>query len=648
MRPACVFLALFLILAACSEPFIFRAKRLRSLDTIFSPLPWAPPDSIRTAAGTPGPDYWQQRADYEIHASLDPATHMISATEIITYTNNSPHDLAYLWIHLEQNLARADSLGTQIEDERDDHSSPRQSQGVIIESIRALDDRAGTVSFTVHDTLARIELPAPISARGGQARLEVAWRLTLVEDETVRMGLNTESKDGPIYELAQWFPAVAVYDDVHGWNTLPYLGGGEFYSNFGAYDVRITLPREYLCAASGVLQNPQVVLTAEQVDRLQRAATSDEQEWIRSTDEVNDPASRPAGEGPLTWHFRGETMRTFAWAASPAFIWDAASVEIETQKGPTRILCQSMYPREVLPNWALSSRFIQHAVSFYSEFLTPYPYPQMANIYGTEGGMEYPMLIFCRDDGTAPDLFGVTDHEVAHTWFPMMVNNDERRHVWMDEGFNVFVNQYSTRAWCGEGEEDLEIDEVIRRMREPDQQSIMTPPDQMDSVGWLGYDKPAAGMVLLREVILGSDRFDRAFREFLRAWSFKSPQPEDFFRAIENSAGEDLAWFWRGWFYETSLLDQAITDAEVEWIDDASMWRVTITLRNCAEMVMPAPLRITYEDDSTEDRRVPVQIWFTRNEVEYSWFSAQRPVHIEIDPDHLLPDINRSNNLWRK
>ncbi|RMF71402.1 MAG: M1 family peptidase, partial [Planctomycetota bacterium] len=459
-------------------------------------------------------------------------------------------------------------------------------------------------------------------------------------------------EQGRIFEYAQWFPCVCVYDDVYGWNTLNYLGSGEFYTNYGDYEVNLTLPREYVATATGVLQNPAEVLTATQRQRLQTARESDEPVAIIAEDEVGTAAARPPGTGPLTWRFKAENVRTFAWAACDAFRWDACAATITDLSGAQRkVLCQAFYPREAKA-WAAehdkggAARAVKHAIEFYSEFVYPYPYPQMSNVNGPEGGMEYPMIVFCGSRKNARGMFGVTDHEVGHNWFPMLVNTDERRHVWMDEGFNSFINVYSRSDYYEKKQLGrASADVVVGNMLRPDQQPIVTHPDQMlgGRVGFLGYRKVAAGLVALREHVLGPERFDRAFKTYVRRWAFKSPRPADFFRTIEDVAGEDLAWFWRGWFQSTGTLDQSIVTVR----QDRESKTATIVLANRGRLVMPVALEIKYDDGQTERRRVPVEAWYSSNRIEHRLpTQGRRIVAVRIDPDELLPDVERRNNVW--
>lgn len=622
-----------------------RTAQPRPDTTIFSPLDLPAPNGTRLGSGAPGPDYWQQQVDYVIEATLDEPTKRLDASMKVTYHNNSPHALDYIWLQLEQNLFKPDSDGSLSRAggvmrafESDFHG------GFDIAHVRSGGE---DLEFAIYDTLARVNLPEAI-APGEVYEFEVGFAFTM-PPYMRRMG-SQKVDQGTIFEYAQWFPHVCTYDDVYGWNTLPYLGTGEFYTNFGNFDVSLTVPRDHIVAATGDLENAHDVLTIKQITSLARARNSDATVVIRSIDEVGDPSSRPAGEGPLTWRFTARNVRTFVWASSPAYAWDACTAKVTDLEGVTRnVLCQSVYPGEA-GAWfhdhedGGSSQYIKHAIEFYSEFVYPYPYPQMTNVNGPEGGMEYPMMVFCGARNSPRGLFGVTDHEVGHSWFPMIVSTDERRHIWMDEGFNTFMNMYSRANRRGS---EVNIGRARRQTMDDARQGgqpIVMAPDQMSSrwVGRLGYRKTGYGLYLLREYILGPERFDFAFKTYVRRWAFKSPQPADFFRTMEDAAGVDLAWFWRSWFIESTSLDQAVTE-----VSQSEGKPVRVTFFNNNEMVMPLEFDVTYDDESVERRRLPIEIWFSTNRWTASWDTEGRMVTgIEIDPDGILPDVEPENNTW--
>lgn len=599
--------------------------------TIFSKLDLPTPNRLRTASGAPGPDYWQQQVDYAIEVSLDLDTRLIHGRERVTYTNNSPEPLDYLWVHLEQNRLRADSIGERVGGGDAVGGDSENNDGV---KVLELSSRGQPLPYQVYDTMMRVEVPAAVAPGGGTFEFDVTWEFTVPSKVFRRYGTR-KVRQGTTWEIAQWFPAVAVYDDVYGWNTLPYLGNGEFYTNFGNYDLRITAPRDHIVVASGVLQNPADVYTQTQRDRLAQARRSEETVVIRTAEEVGSADSRPAGEGPLTWHFRAENVRTVAWASSEAFILDAVS-------GGDDLLVQSVYPEEDERTWSQSSQMLRTAILGYNRRWFPYPYPVATNVSGVEGGMEYPMIIFCRA-GDERGLYGVTTHEIGHNWFPMMVNTDERRHAWMDEGFNTFINIYSGQDWFGKPPSS-QTGRMGAMMGTISRAPIATPADQLGGMelGLLQYQKTGTGLQMLREHILGAERFDFAFRTYIRRWAFKSPQPADFFRTMEDAAGMDLAWFWRGWFLEAAKLDQAIDGVR----QSTSRRGARITFTNLQRMVMPLVYKVTFVDDTTEVHNVPVQVWFTSNRVVQRLDTVKEVRKVELDPDHLFPDASRNNNEW--
>ena len=477
-------------------------------------------------------------------------------------------------------------------------------------------------------------------------QLHLEFSFTVPEEGADRMG-RLETDRGTVYQIAQWYPRVFVYDDVNGWNALPYLGQGEYYLEYGDFDVEITVPRDFIVAATGRIGNPEEVLTAEQRRRLERARGSAETVAIVGPDEVGRPGTRPEGAGPLTWRFAADSVRDFAWAASPAFIWDAAGWE--------GALVASYYPREGLgrpgrPGWEEATQFGRHSVRFYSETWERYPYPWIVNVAGPVLGMEYPGIVFCAVEARGAALFGVTDHEIAHQWFPMMVGSDERRHAWMDEGFVTFLGHYSANAFFSErGVEraggPLSAEEIARVMRSPaGRQPIHTRADRIrrDALGFLAYRKPGAALVLLREVVLGPERFDPAFRAYIDHWRWKHPQPADFFRLMESAGGMELDWFWRGWVFGTGTLDQAI--AGVERAGDT----LRVAVENRGELVMPAVLQVNYADGTTERVEIPVEAWFTRNRFTATVVRDGAPAvrNVQLDPGKRLPDVDRTNNVW--
>src|SRR5919112_1390888 len=552
------------------------------------------PNRVRTGAGAPGPEYWQQRVDYVIRASLDTVANTVTGDERITYHNRSPDTLRYLWLQLDQNLFKSSSRGAQLFDQNSRFGTRGAEGGVTLTRVMS-GTLPGTgrrpsartaLKYLVNGTVMRIDLPRPLPP-GGRELLEIGWSFPFGPNSN-RMGI--EQIDGSyVYEVAQWYPRLAVYDDVRGWNTDQYLGQGEFYLEYGSFDVSLTVPANMLVAATGTLQNPAQVLTATQRSRLARARTSDSTITIRGKDEVGDPASRPASSsGTLTWRFTADSVRDFAWAAARHFVWDAA------RSNGGRTLAMSFYPPSAEPIWNQSTQYIRFAVENYSSWYR-YPYPVAINVNGIEGGMEYPMIVFCRNRTDPAALFSVTDHEIGHTWFPMIVGNNERLHAWMDEGLNTFMNYYNWEkkypgVYNRRGNPGIYIPYALTGREEP----IVTPADRIrGSLSVTAYTKPGLGLILLRDRIVGRERFDPAFREYIRRWAYKHPTPADFFRTIEDAAGEDLSWFWRAWFYTTHRLDQAVDSVTIA---DSAGVVSQVHLRSASPMPMPVELDIRMDD----------------------------------------------------
>ncbi len=608
----------------------------------FSPLPRPTPNRYRAASGAPGPEYWQQRVDYRIRATLDPRAHRITGSQTLTYTNNSPDTLRHLWLQLDQNLFDPESRGAAIASPEGRFRGAFAGGGFQVDDVRVGgEEGSADAEVLVEGTTMRVSLPEPLPPGGGRLELSMDFGFTVPELGADRMG-RFAAGQGTVYQVAQWYPRPFVYDDVRGWNVLPYLGQGEWYLEFGDFDVEITVPRDFVVVATGRLANAQEVLTVEQRARLERARRSAETVPIIAADEVGRPATRPAGEGPLTWRFTAEEVRDFAWAASPGFIWDAASWQ--------DVLLMSAYPREGLgsdgrPGWEASTAYVRHAVRHYSEMWHPYPYPVAINVAGAVTGMEYPMIAFCSVQARGRGLFAVTDHEIGHMWFPMLVGSDERRYFWMDEGTNSFLNHYSARDFFDGEVQPLPVmaDQMGRAMRSAlGAEPTMTPTDRTreQALGFVAYQKPGYALLLLREHVLGAERFDPALREYIRRWANRHPQPADFFRTIEDVAGEDLSWFWQGWFYGTGTLDQALTGVE-------SGDTVRVMVQNRGELVMPVEVRVVFDDGSSETRRIPIEAWYGSDRFVLRVPSGGRNVRaVQLDPDGRLPDVDRQNNVW--
>ena len=611
--------------------------------------------ATRSASGKPGPEYWQNSADYKIDVSLNDVTKEISGSETITYTNNSPDALDFLWMQLDQNLFKIDSRGKSIVPIRGSRNGDKGKNfdgGYGINTIKLIykKGRRSTevnTTYSIVDTRMKVNLPKALEANGGTVGIKIDFSFTSPDYGSDRMGV-LETKNGRIFTLAQWYPRMCVYDDVSGWNTLPYLGAGEFYLEYGTFDVNITAPSNHLVVCSGALLNPSEVYTQEQQNRLKKAEASDATVMIRSEAEVTQPSSRPTNSPTLTWKFRIENSRDVAWASSAAFILDAARINLPSGK---KSLAMSAYPVESVgqDGWSRSTEYTKASIEHYSEKWLEYPYPAAINVAGNEGGMEYPGIVFCNYESKTARLWGVTDHEFGHIWFPMIVGSNERLHAWMDEGFNTFINSLSTEEFNnGEYKERKSNMHRMSSVFVNDRlEPIYTSPDNLKerNLGVLAYYKPSTGLVLLREQILGPERFDEAFTAYIDRWAYKHPTPDDFFRTMENVAGEDLRWFWRSWFINSWKLDQAVTS--VKYVKNDPTQGAIITIANLEQMPMPVVVELKTKSGNVTRKTLPVEIWKRNVSWEFKVDTTEELDKVVIDPDFVLPDVNSSNNKWR-
>jgi hypothetical protein len=603
----------------------------------FRQLELPAPTLLRNGAGRPGSAYWQQRVDYRIRATLDPEHQEIRGRETIHYVNRSPDRLSYLWLFLEQNICGPTSITERLDQPPlvflgsiFDFSCKGFAGGLRLERVRlGLRD----LKPVIYGTTMRVDLPRAL-APGAFLDLDVVWRFTVPDYGAGRMG-----HDGTDYVIGQWYPRVAVYDDVRGWNHEPYIGAGEFYLEYGSFDVSLTVPATYIVGATGVLRNPEQVLTAEQRARLARARSSAEPVAVISGDEAGRPEqTRPTVSGPLTWHFTADSVRDFAFGAAPNFRWDAS--------GYRGILVHTLY-RPSAPEWEEANRMVRSGLQYYSEQWYPYPYPQMTSIEGPIEGMEYPMITFDPRSPTREERQWVLAHELGHQWVPMIVGSNERLYPWMDEGFNTFIDLgNAARYFAGSAYGDsIEVhplhlypDHAVPGQEQP----LITRPVESKDLFWTGYQKPALMMQTLRYEVLGRERFDPAFREYLRIWAFKHPTPADFFRLMRDESGMDLDFFWRDWIYTTARLDQAVDSVGVA----DSVQKVFLT--NRGTMTLPLEMDLTYADGSTERVRLPVEMWNLGPAFAYRVRGDKRVTAVEVDPRHALPDVDRSNNRLRR
>ena len=560
------------------------------------------PNVYRTASGAPGERYWQQEADYVINATLDETQRRITADSKIHYTNHSPDTLRYLWLQMDQNRFKNDSLDrrsrTVTGEDRVSYSDLRLQQSSAdtehgYQDVAVLNAKGQALPFTIVDTMMRIDLPQPLNS-GESIDFEIKWAFNIINEEALggRGGYEYfEKNDTELFFLAQWFPRMAAYSDYDGWHNKAFLGRGEFTLEFGDYEVYLTVPNNHIVSATGELQNPKQVLTKTQQQRLAQAS-SDKPRFIVTPEEAKTN-EQTAATGTKTWHFKADRVRDFAWASSSKFIW-GAMIHEQPEAEQKQVLAMSFYPNEAEPIWSqYSTHAVVHTMEVYNRFSFAYPYPTAQSVNTWErGGMEYPMITFngyrpepwekaksattkWDDDSiTEPPitysrrvkygLIGVIIHEIGHIYFPMIVNSDERQWTWMDEGLNSFLEYVAELEWeenYPAYRDDANIlDYIPAYMTSANQVPIMTQSDSILQFGPNAYSKPAAALTVLRETVMGRELFDFAFKEYAQRWKFKRPTPADFFRTMEDASGIDLDWFWRAWFYTTDHVDIAISD----------------------------------------------------------------------------------------
>jgi len=553
----------------------FEGRKFEQMGTI---LPT--PNSYRTASGAPGHEYWQQKADYVIDVELNDENQTLSGYEVITYTNNSPDPLSYLWLQLEQNIRNVDSDSYST---ADSYINQDMSKSRIIElighsydlgfNIIEIKDMDGNdLQYVINKTMMRVNLPETIQ-RGQQYSFSVKWNYNINDRIAVggRSGMEYFPEDGNyLYTIAQFFPRMAVYDDVNGWQNKQFLGRGEFTLPFGDYKVKIKVPSDHIIASTGQLQNPEEVLTPNQITLFEKAKTSDVPVIIVSQEEV-EKKEKVKAKGYKIWEFHAENVRDFAFGSSRKLIWDAMGVDIA---GKT-VMAMSYYPKEANPLYEeYSTRVVAQTLKTYSKYTIDYPYPVAISVEASNG-MEYPMICFNygrpNKDGKYSDrlkrgMISVIIHEVGHNFFPMIINSDERQWSWMDEGLNTFVQYLTEQEWDSDYPSRRGPPEKIVPYMKGSKDymvPIMTNSEQVKQFGSNAYAKPATALTILRETIMGPELFDYAFKEYSKRWAFKHPSPADFFRTLEDASAVDLDWFWKGWFYTTDNVD--IEVADVTW-----------------------------------------------------------------------------------
>lgn len=545
------------------------------------------PNSYRTGSGAPGENYWQQRADYVISAELDDATQTLTGSETITYYNNSPDALTFLWLQLDQNLFASNSMTnvTKTGSVRDSIPASffKNAAGVTVSDykggyqIKSVKDASGkNLPYVINNTMMRIDLPAPLKT-GEKVSFSIAWSFRESDRQIFdgRGGFEYFPEDGNyVYTFAQWFPRMCVYDDYEGWQNKQFLGQGEFALVFGNYNVKLTVPADHIVGATGTIQNPKDVLTREQLERFEKAKKSFDEPVLIVTPEEAAKKEKTKSTKKVTWSFAAENVRDFAFASSRKFIWDAQAVKVGT-KTP---LAQSLYPKEGNPLWQKeSTKAIRNALELYSARTFEYPYPVAYSVHSAAQGMEYPMICFNggrpNKDGsfskqTLTGMVSVIVHEVGHNFFPMIVNSDERQWSWMDEGLNTFLEKETIRERYPDLFGTHGTPKGIAPFMRGDKSQMRPIMAMSDNIrrsefGPNAYSKPSAALTVLRETVMGPELFDQAFREYSQRWAFKHPKPADFFRSMEDASGTDLDWFWRGWFYTTDNVDVDL--AGVKW-----------------------------------------------------------------------------------
>lgn len=699
------------------------------------------PNDYRTASGAPGHRYWQQKVDYSIDVELNENEQKIVGSEQITYTNNSPDTLKYLWLQLDANRFAPQSRANL------HHAAPSLADRVSFDRMESIQKATtfpggvkvgGVINATtgrklnhsVVGTNMRVDLPEPLVS-GQQFTFDVKWSYQ-IPDVTVlraRGGYEHFKEDGNnIYEIAQWFPRLCAYSDAAGWQHKEFLGRGEFALEFGDYVVRLTVPSDHVVGATGELMNPEDVLTDSQRQRLDESRTAEQPVFIVTPEEAKqNQSSRNASK--KTWVFKARNVRDFAFASSRKFIWDAMGHD----SGGNRVLAMSFYPNEAEPLWSkYSTQAIVHTLEVYSKYTFHYPYPVAISVNGPVYGMEYPMICFNgprpEEDGTYSKrtkyaLISVIIHEVGHNYFPMIVNTDERQWTWMDEGLNTFLQYLAEVEW----EDDYpsrsgEPRKITGYMKSNNQVPIMTNSESILQFGPNGYSKPATALNILRESILGRDGFDFAFKEYSQRWMFKRPYPADFFRSMEDASGVDLDWFWRGWFYSTDHVDIKVANVRHYQIDRGDPAQTSaqqkkerdeepkslseqrnrslpkrvdrypdlkdfynshdeldvsdddkkkfakflkdltpeqrrllglkthfyiVDLENTGGLVMPVVLKLTHDDKTTREIRLPAEIWVKNANATSHLLLSKKPVHsVELDPHRESADVDRSNNYF--
>jgi hypothetical protein len=628
-----------------NNPGSNHGNRFEQLGTI---LPT--PNEYRTASGAPGPKYWQQRCDYVIQCELDESNRKLIGKETVTYFNQSPNTLDYLWLQLDENQhSNTNNAGYENSNPMPNQVSLNDLQrmtgqkdkeyGVNIVSVKSTTGKP--IPYIVNKTMMRIDLPKPLKA-GQQFTFVIDWNYFIADRMKYggRGGYENFTEDGnDIFTITQWFPRLCVYSDFQGWQNHQFVGSGEFALTFGNYKVSITVPEDHVVMSTGLCQNYEQVLDNKQIARWKKAQKGDDVYEIVTLDEAVAREKNKALK-KKTWVFHADSVRDFAWGSSRKFIWDAMPITVEGK----RILCMSAYPKEAYNLYRrFSTKAVAHTIRSYSKFTIPYPYPVAQSIEASNG-MEYPMICFnygrCEKDGTYSEgikngMLGVIIHEVGHNFFPMIINSDERQWTWMDEGLNTFVEYLTEELWDNKFPSSRgPAYKIVDYMKLPKDQlePIMTNSENIAMFGPNAYAKPATGLNILRETIMGRELFDFAFQEYCRRWAFKHPTPADFFRTMEDASAEDLDWFWRGWFFNTDPVDISLDT--VKWsVVDTSYKEPKVTEDRKRSIVIPKPILNSYEDISKirnrEDKSIVFATEADTSLQDFYWRYARNLVQLE-------------------
>ncbi len=635
-----------------TAPAVVAAGAPVAMDTASRPRPYplfesrsfaqAVERGTRLRTGAPGPRYWQQWSRYAIEATYAPETGLLEGRSTITYINRSPGNLAALYVHLHGNVFAPEAVKNR---------PVPTSGGVTLTRFAVRGQEMPALSsanprgYRLNGTVMGIPMSTPLAA-GDSVTLEFAWRYTVPPNGAPRGG-----RDSTVAFVSYWYPQMAVYDDVNGWQIDPYMTNAEFYMGYGDYDVAITLPAGYLIGATGTLRNAEEVLSAATRERLDRARAGDSVVHVVATADQGAGKATAAGR-QLTWRFRAERVRDFAWGTSRRYNWDATRAVGGGAAGggsaDTALIHSFWVPQAAANAWAENARYGKFSIEFLSRFLWPYPYPQMTSIQGPPscGGMEFPMITCIGgSQWETTSMFGVTVHEIGHMWFPMQVGSDEKRHSWQDEGLTQFNEGNAEKAFFNEAESStiLGAQRAYLGLAQSDREvELMRHGDLYPSYGTFGtasYMKPAAILHMLRGM-LGEETFMRAYREYGRRWQWKHPTPLDLFNTFDDVAGRDLDWFWRTWFYETWTLDQAVGRVT------PSANGTTIVVEDRGLAPMPAEVTVTYDGGRSERLSVPVETWLGGARQATLTAPAGTVTRVEIDAGKFYPDVDRANNLW--